>query len=118
MVFSIELMSHLCIFEMLSLQSFSPILYVSSHFVYDFLCSTKTFKFNLVLYVYFCFYFNYFRGLIKKDTAVIYVREYSACAFLLRVLILSGLRFRSFSLFFGPHPWYMEVPRLGVKLEL
>ena len=44
-----------------------------------------------------------------------------------RGFIVSGLTFRSlrhfefifvYGLFLGPHPWHMEVPRLGVILEL
>ena len=52
---------------------------LSFQFVYGFFCCTKAFKFNWVPVVYFCFYFYYSRMWIKKDIAVIYVRECSAC---------------------------------------
>ena len=38
-------------------------------------CYAKAFKFNLVPFVYFCFYFHYSRKWIWKDIAVIYVKE-------------------------------------------
>ena len=34
------------------------------------------------------------------------------------VLILKFFFFFVFSFFLGPYPWHMEVPRLGVELEL
>ena len=37
-------------------------------------------------------------------------RTFPACFFFLFVCL--------FFLYYGPHPWHMEVPRLGVKLEL
>ena len=32
---------------------------LSVHFVYGFLCNSKAFEFNYVIFVYFCFYFHY-----------------------------------------------------------
>ena len=37
-------------------------------------------------------------------------------------VVLAGISTAFFAFFFlaflGPHPWHMEVPRLGVQLEL
>ena len=35
-----------------------------------------------------------------------------------KILYFSNSQSFSFFLFLGPHPWHLEVPRLGVKLEL
>ena len=64
--------------QLLHLQIFSPILRVVS----GFLCCAKTFKFNEVPFVYFCFYFHYSRRWIKKDLDAIYVRECCTYVFL------------------------------------
>ena len=61
------------------LQIFSPILRVV-FLSYVFLCCAKAFKFNYVPFV--CFYFCYSRRWIKKDLAVIYVKECSSYVFL------------------------------------
>ena len=42
---------------------------LSFHFVLGFLCCAKTFKFNWVSFVYFCFYFHYSRKWIPKNIA-------------------------------------------------
>ena len=39
----------------------------------------KTFKFNYVPFVYFCFYFHYSGRWVIEDSAVIYVRECFSC---------------------------------------
>ena len=57
---------------------FLPFCGLSFHFVYGFLCCAKAFKFNLVPFVHFCFYFYFSRWWIQKDIAAIYVKEYSA----------------------------------------
>ena len=46
------------------------------------LCWAKTFKFNQVPLVYFCFYFHYSRRWVIEDFALIYVIECSAYVFL------------------------------------
>ena len=55
---------------------------LSFRLVYGFLCCAKAFKFNQVPFLYFCFYFHYSRRWVKRDLAVIYVKECSACVFL------------------------------------
>ena len=60
-------------------------------FVSCFLCGAKVFEFEEVSLVYFCFCFHYSGRWIKKDVAVIYVRECS----MFSSFIVSGLTFRS-----------------------
>ena len=63
-------------------------------FVSCFICCGKTFKFNQVLVVYFCFYFHYSRKWVIEDLALIYVIE--CCAyFSSKSFIVSGLIFTS-----------------------
>ena len=51
----------------LSVGSLANIFFHSDNsFFNGFLCCAKTFKFNLVLFVYFCFYFHYSRRWIKN----------------------------------------------------
>ena len=58
---------------------FLPFWGLSSRLVCNFLCFAKAFKFHYVPFVYFClFYFHYSRRWIKKDLAVIYVKECSS----------------------------------------
>ena len=47
-----------------------------------------------------------FSPLLNKTTAI-----------LLMILPVASLT-NTFFFFLGPHPWYIEVPRLGVELEL
>ena len=56
---------------------------LSFHLSYSFLCFAKTFKFNQVSLVYFCFYFHYSRRWVIENLALIYVIECSAYVFLL-----------------------------------
>ena len=63
-------------------------------FVYCFLCCAKAFKFNKIRFVYACFYFHYSRKWIRKDIAVIYVREHSAYV-LSKGFIVYSFKFRS-----------------------
>ena len=55
---------------------------LSFHFVNGFLCCAKTFKFNKVQFVYFCFYFLCFRRWIQKNITTVDVKECSAYVFL------------------------------------
>ena len=48
------------------------------HLAYSFLCCAKSFKFNWVPLVYFCFYFHFSRRWVIEDLALMYVIEYSA----------------------------------------
>ena len=75
-------MSCLYILEInpLSVASFANIF---SHSEKVFLCCAKAFKFHYVPFVYFCFYFHFSRRWVKKDLAVIYVKECSSYVFLL-----------------------------------
>ena len=68
---------------------------MSFHLAYSFLCCAKTFKFNQVPLVYFCFYFHYSRRWVIEDLALIYVIECSALCFPIKSFIVSGLTFRS-----------------------
>ena len=52
------------------------------HLAYSFLSYAKAFKFNLITFVYFCFYFHYSRRWVIEDLALIYVIESSAYVFL------------------------------------
>ena len=49
---------------------------------FSFLHCAKAFMFNLVPFVYFCFYLHFSRRWVIEDLAVIYVRECSAYVFL------------------------------------
>ena len=49
---------------------------------YSFLHCAKAFKFNSVLFAYFCFYFRYSWWWVIEDLAVIYVKECFAYVFL------------------------------------
>ena len=64
------------LFSVTRLQVFSLVLWAVFHFIYGFHSCAK--DFNLVPFVYFCFYFHYSRRWIKKDLAVVYVKECSA----------------------------------------
>ena len=80
-------MSCLYILEInpLSIVSFTIILSFSGlsfHLAYSFLCCAKSFKFNQVLLVYFCFYFHYSRRWVIEDLALTYVIKCSAFVFL------------------------------------
>ena len=70
---------------------FLPFGRMSFHFVDSFLCSAKSFKFNYVLLVYFCFYFICFKRQIQKNIANIYVKEYSK----ILSFMFASLTFRS-----------------------
>ena len=91
-------MSCLCILEInpLSLASFANIFCHSIGYIWlclwlPLLC--ESFSVNLVLFVYFCFYFHYFRRQIPPDIAVIYVRWQGVLPmFSFRCFITSGLR--------------------------
>ena len=65
---------------------FLPFSRLSFHFVCGFLCCAKAFKSNCVPFIYFCFCFLCLMRQIQKNIAMIYVREYSACVFLLEFL--------------------------------
>ena len=55
----------------------------------------ESFSVNLVLFVYFCFYFHYFRRQISQNIAVIYVRWQSVLPmFSFRCFITPGLKFK------------------------
>ena len=75
---------------------FLPFCELSFHFVYGFLCCAKTFEFNSVPFVYFCFYFHYSRRRIKKrygcDLCQSVLPMFSSKNF---ILIVSSLTFRS-----------------------
>ena len=79
-------LSCLCILDInpLSVASFANILFHSVgclRFVYGFLCCGRTFKFNKVPFVYFCFYFHHSRRWIWENIAAVYI-----LVFCLRVL--------------------------------
>ena len=44
----------------------------SFHLAYSFLCYAEAFNFNLVPFVYFCFYFQYSGRWVIEDPAVMY----------------------------------------------
>ena len=67
---------------------------LSSHLAYSFFCCAKSFKFNQVPLVYFCFYFRYSRRWVIEDLALIYVIECSAYVSS-KSFIVFGLIFRS-----------------------
>ena len=75
----------LILLQFFHLLLFSPILRMSFHLEYSFLCWAKAFKFNQVPIVYFCFYFHYSRRWVIEDLALIYVIKCSPY-FPLRVL--------------------------------
>ena len=84
----IELRSCLYIFEINSL-SVASLAIIFSHsegclftLLFTFLRCVKTFKFNEVPFVYFCFYFHYSERWVIEDPAVIYIRECFAYVFL------------------------------------
>ena len=68
-----------------NLQIFSPIHMLSLHFVDGFLCCTKAFKLNYVLFVYFGFCLFLSKETNSKNIAKIYVRVFCLC-YLLGVL--------------------------------
>ena len=72
---------------------FLPFCGLSFHFVYDFLCCTKTLKINLVLFIYFSLYFHYPRRWIEKDIAAILCQRVFCLCF--PSFIVSSLIFRS-----------------------
>ena len=67
---------------------FLPFSRLSFRFVHGFLCCAKAFKSNCVPFIYFCFCFLCLMRQIQKNIAMIYVKEYSACVFLLEFLFL------------------------------
>ena len=69
---------------------FLPFWELSFCFVYSFLCWAKAFNFNWVPFVY--FYFYYSGRWVKKDLAMMYVKECSK--FSSKSFILSHLTFR------------------------
>ena len=93
-------MSCLYILEInpLSVISFANIFphFVGGLFIFfnGFLCSEKAFKFNWVVFVYFCFNFHYPRRQFQRNIAVIYVKGCSVM-FSSRSFIVSGRTFRS-----------------------
>ena len=68
--------------QLFHLLLFSPILRLSLHLVYSFLCCAKAFKFNQLPFIYFCFYFHYSRRWVIEDVAVLCVIECLAYVFL------------------------------------
>ena len=62
---------------------FSPILKISFHLVYSFLCCVKSFKFNQAVVVYFCFLPHYSRKCVIEELALIHVINCYAYVFLL-----------------------------------
>ena len=65
---------------------------LSFHLDYSFLCCTKTFKFNQVPIIYFCFYFHYSRRWVIEDLALCH---WVLLMFSSKGSIVSGLTFRS-----------------------
>ena len=80
-------------YQLSHLQIFVSFCKLSFHFVNGFLCCAKTFKFNKVQFVYFCFYLLCFRRWIQKNIATVDVKECSAM-FSSRNFMESGLSFR------------------------
>ena len=103
---------------------------LSFHFVHGFLCCSKAFKFNQVPFVYFCFCFYYCRRWRQKNIVAVYVKVSCLCCPLgvlqypvLYLGLQSILRFFGFFfnlsfVFLGLNLRHMEVPRLGVEMEL
>ena len=84
-----------------SLQLFSPILWLVFYFVYGFFCYTKAFKLNQTLFVY--FYFHYSRSRSKK-ILLRFMSESVLPTFSSKSFIVSSLIFRSlihFEFIFG-----------------
>ena len=67
--------------QLFHLLLFSPIWGLSFHLAYRLLCCAKTFTFNQVPLVYFCFYFHYSRRWVIEDLALIHVIQCFAYVF-------------------------------------
>ena len=67
---------------------------LSFHLAPSFLHCAKAFKFNLVPFVYFWFYFHYSGRWVIEDLAVFYVKNVLP-KFFSKNFIVSGLTFRS-----------------------
>ena len=75
------------------------------------------------------FYHNFFwfiKFWLKIKTTSVFLHVKCLLAFLIFFIVIKLYIFNSsssflsffFSVFLGPHPWHMEVPRIGVQLEL
>ena len=81
---------HLIHCQLLCLQIFLPILCIVFLFCLWFPLLYKTFTFNQIPFIYFCFYFHYSKRWTQKDFAAIYIKVCSAYVFL-QSFIVPGL---------------------------
>ena len=51
----------------------------------------------------------------SEDLVINCIREFRECQTQKNQSVVAS---RFFFVFLGPHPWHMEVPRLGAELEL
>jgi len=75
-------------------QYFLPSWGLSFQFVYGFFCCAKSFKYNLVPFVYFCFYFHYSRRWLQKISLQCMSKSVLPM-FSSKSFIVSGLTLRS-----------------------